>query len=134
MVYLQYSQKTTAVGHKLKMHLNSQGPTKNTFFGNIFFLISVHCHFRKRDCNQDGTSSAACSLDLFPEENSWHFITVTPTVADRVIAFAISVSINGKQHLNLTFPIFMELTSIRLYMYKLFSRSSFQIVLIHESR
>ena len=40
----------------------------------------------------------ACSLSLYPEENSWHFITVTPTVADRVIAFAISVSITGKQY------------------------------------
>ena len=52
---------------------------------------------RKRDCNQDGTSTAACSLDLYPEENSWHFITVTPTVPDRVIAFAISVSILGNR-------------------------------------
>ena len=51
--------------------------------------------FRKRDCNQDGTSTAACSLDLYPEENSWHFITVTPKVSDRVIAFAISISITG---------------------------------------
>ena len=37
----------------------------------------------------------ACSLDLYPEENSWHFITVTPTIGDRVIAFAISVAITG---------------------------------------
>jgi hypothetical protein len=53
---------------------------------------------RKRECNEDDASSVACSLDLYPEENSWHYITVTPTRAERVIAFAISVALTDCPH------------------------------------
>ena len=43
-------------------------------------------------------------MELYPEENSWHFITVTPTVENRVIAFAISVSITGMTLLGIYRP------------------------------
>ena len=37
-----------------------------------------------------------CSLDLYPEENTWHYITAIPTLSDKIISFGISVVINGK--------------------------------------
>ena len=40
-------------------------------------------------------ATGTCSLKLFPEENSWHYITVTPTRPDRKIEFAINVIITG---------------------------------------
>ena len=51
---------------------------------------------RKRDCLKDSDSSSGCSLKLFPEENAWHFVTLTPTRADRRVEFAINVIITGK--------------------------------------
>ena len=36
-----------------------------------------------------------CSLDLYPEENAWHYITVQPTVSNKIIEFSISVVITG---------------------------------------
>ena len=36
-----------------------------------------------------------CSLDLYPEENAWHYITVQPTVINKIIEFSISVAITG---------------------------------------
>ena len=51
---------------------------------------------RHRDCLEDpDESTGTCSLKLFPEENSWHYITVTPTRPDRKIEFAINVVITG---------------------------------------
>ena len=37
-----------------------------------------------------------CSLDLYPEENTWHYITAIPTLSDKIITFGISVVINGE--------------------------------------
>ena len=42
------------------------------------------------------SDSSGCSLNLFAEENSWHYITVTPTRSDKTIEFAINVIITGK--------------------------------------
>ena len=39
-----------------------------------------------------------CSLDLYPEENTWHYITAIPTLSDKIIAFAISVVITDCPH------------------------------------
>ena len=51
---------------------------------------------RHRDCLEDpDEATGTCSLKLFPEENSWHYITVTPTRPDRKIEFAINVVITG---------------------------------------
>ena len=36
-----------------------------------------------------------CSLELYPEENAWHYITVQPTVSNKIIEFSISVVITG---------------------------------------
>ena len=61
------------------------------------FLIDDQLTFcRHRDCLEDpDESTGTCSLKLFPEENSWHYITVTPTRPDRKIEFAINVVITG---------------------------------------
>jgi hypothetical protein len=32
---------------------------------------------------------------LYPEEESWHYITITPTRSDRIIEFAIGIIITG---------------------------------------
>ena len=59
---------------------------------------------RKRDCLKDSVGSG-CDLKLFPEENSWHYITITPTRTDRRIEFAINVKITGRlDNLNSSFP------------------------------
>ncbi len=50
---------------------------------------------RRRDCLVDSDSSG-CSLNLFPEEDSWHYITVTPTRTERRVEFAINVKITGE--------------------------------------
>ncbi len=49
---------------------------------------------RRRDCLVDSDSSG-CALNLFPEEDSWHYITVTPTRTERRVEFAINVKITG---------------------------------------
>ena len=56
---------------------------------NIIFLS------RRRDCLEDSDNNG-CSLNLFPEENSWHYLTVTPTRSDRMVSFAINVKITGE--------------------------------------
>ena len=61
-----------------------------------YFLIDDQSFCRHRDCLEDpDESTGTCSLKLFPEENSWHYITVTPTRPDRKIEFAINVVITG---------------------------------------
>lgn len=50
---------------------------------------------RKRDCLKD-SEAGMCSLKLFPEEDAWHFITISPTRTDRRVEFAINVVITGK--------------------------------------
>ena len=34
-------------------------------------------------------------MPLYPEEESWHYITITPTKVDRIIEFAIGIVITG---------------------------------------
>ena len=59
------------------------------------FLLNRH-----RDCLEDpDEATGSCSLKLFPEENSWHYITVTPTRPDRKIEFAINVVITGMSNI-----------------------------------
>ena len=51
-----------------------------------------------------------CSLELYPEENAWHYITVQPTVSNKIIEFSISVVITGmaKSYLiNIFFNIYL---------------------------
>ena len=36
-----------------------------------------------------------CSLELYPEENAWHYVSVQPTVINKIIEFSISVVITG---------------------------------------
>ena len=58
--------------------------------------------FRRHNCMQDEFSyllNQRCSLELYPEENAWHYITVQPTVSNKIIEFSISVVITGKQRL-----------------------------------
>ena len=59
-------------------------------------------NFRRHNCMQDEFSyllNQRCSLELYPEENAWHYITVQPTVSNKIIEFSISVVITGKQRL-----------------------------------
>ena len=59
-------------------------------------MMGTSLYFRHRDCLEDSDeATGTCSLKLFPEENSWHYITVTPTRPDRKIEFAINVVITG---------------------------------------
>ena len=56
--------------------------------------------FRHHECNKDDDSehrsqSDSCSMLLYPEEESWHYITITPTKVDRIIEFAIGIVITG---------------------------------------
>lgn len=52
---------------------------------------------RRQSCLENNYSYLPdrCSLELYPEENTWHYITVIPTLADKIIEFAISVVISG---------------------------------------
>jgi hypothetical protein len=34
---------------------------------------------------------------LYPEEESWHYITISPTKMDRIIEFAIGIIITGQE-------------------------------------
>ncbi len=52
---------------------------------------------RRRDCLADSDGAGGCSLNLFPEEDSWHYITVTPTRTERRVEFAINVKITGAE-------------------------------------
>ena len=67
-----------------------------------------------------------CSLELYPEENAWHYITVQPTVSNKIIEFSISVVITGKQRLltslyNTSFgmdlPRCFDMVKVTLYTY-----------------
>ena len=75
-------------------------------------------NYRRRDCLKDSDSSG-CSLNLFAEENSWHYITVTPTRSDKTIEFAINVIITGK-----TLATSHCLINIALSLSSIFSRLS----------
>lgn len=44
------------------------------------------------------SDSSGCSLSLFPEEDSWHYVTVTPTRTDRRVEFAVNVKVTDCPH------------------------------------
>ncbi|CAB4064028.1 unnamed protein product [Lepeophtheirus salmonis] len=45
---------------------------------------------RSMNCLEQGD---ICSLKLYPQENSWHYLTLTPTKLNKQIEFAISVTL-----------------------------------------
>ena len=72
----------------------------------LYIMVIEICfqyfNFRRHNCMQDEFSyllNQRCSLELYPEENAWHYITVQPTVSNKIIEFSISVVITGKQRL-----------------------------------
>ena len=67
-------------------------------FISPFPLFPRHheCNKEEDDGGQRGQQgSDSCSMVLYPEEESWHYVTITPTRSDRIIEFAIGIIITG---------------------------------------